>query len=301
MGETYKRNIKYQYYKVVLLHKGEDGEWKKECDFNIADWLAKLDEEGLINRKIELSDCIANVENVFRDKKKNIYIIRFFKLRDINIPSKIKDGEKSQAIPLDDDEYIGEDITMLYDRNSGVCMVQNNRMSLSVNKLQEWMNNSVEDDYFVSFRPIFKKTTKDTFRGKQIRAIDITFANVEQETSVRSLSQIIGGIKKFNGISGHITIGVGRSKEKELDLPSTLDLIEELNENRDIISGAKVKMRDGDKARIELIDIFDDLIHDIISFDIEKKQPLNFEQSRMKILSKYLERKDEIVGLLEGR
>lgn len=301
MENTYKRKVKYQYYKIVLFEKDGRGDWHKKSDFNFADWLAKLDDEGLLNKKVELRDCYAYIEKIDYNRTNEIYTVRIFKLRDVNIPSKVKDGEESQIIPLDEDEYIGEDITLLYDRNSGICMIQSNRMSVSVSKLQEWINKDMEEGYMAAFYPVYRKTTQAMLRGKQIRAIDITFANLEESNSVRSLGQIIKGIQKFNGLTGHITIGMGRKKGGELNPEQTLELVEELNQNREIISSAKVKMRDDDMSRVEIVDLFDDLLHEYIVFDIEKKQPLDFEQARAKMLMSYLSKKDGIIDLIRKR
>lgn len=296
MENTYKRNVRYQYYKIVLLHKDENGEWKVKSDFNMADWFAQINENGLMQRKIELQDCIATIERITLDN--TIYTARMFKLRDYNVPSKVKDGEASQEIPLEEDEYIGEDITLLYDRENGVCMFQSNRMSLSVNRVAEWINKDIEENYMVSFRPIIRKPTKNTFTGKQIRTINVTFANVEESTTQRSLGEIIKGIKKFDGVTGQISIGVGRKKDKGLNQENTLDLIEALNNNREIVSSAKVKIRDGDQARVEIVDLFDDVLHDFITYDILYKKPLDFEQAKIKMFERYHAKKNQILELI---
>lgn len=293
MTDTYKRLVRFHYYQALIERVNEKGQWIRESHFNVADWLAKLSDEGDIRRNVELSDCIAYIENIKFDKE-NFYSIRFFKLRDINIPSIVKEGKNSEPIPLEDDEYIGEDMNMLYDKKLGVCMIQSNRMSLSASRIAEWMSKNCEKGYRVSLIPIYNTKNLASFKKKKISNIDISFANIEENNSLQSLGDIIKGMRKFNGLTGHLTISVGKRITQQLDNDGTLELITELRENRGVVKSAKVKMKDDDKSRTEIVDLFDDVLHDYISFDVEVKKNLDFDKERLGMIQRYNERIDEI-------
>ena len=49
------------------------------------------------------------------DKINHLWKLWFLKLRDTNIPFKVKSNDVAEPISLDDDEYIGEDLLMIYD------------------------------------------------------------------------------------------------------------------------------------------------------------------------------------------
>lgn len=298
MENTYKRLIRFHYYRVCLEREQNKGKWKIIRPYNIADWLGELDKQGLIQYNVELSDCTANIQKIELDEDR-YYTIRFYRLRDTNIPSKIKEGHDAMPIDLEEDEYIGEDMNMLYDRSLGVCMIQRNRMSLSVSRIAEWMTKSCEEGYRVRFLPIYDVKNFGAFVNKKIRTIDFTFGNINEDVEIRSLGEIINGVKKLHGLTGHITISVGRNKSKELDNANSLDLIEELQNNRDVITSAKVKMKDDDKSRTEIVDLFDDMLHDYIPFDIEIKKNLDFNAERVAMLNKYKERVIDIKSALE--
>lgn len=51
--------------------------------------------------------------------------------------AKVKENEEPTIIELEDDEYIGEDLFIIYDENKGIVMIQQNRMSLGIPRLEE--------------------------------------------------------------------------------------------------------------------------------------------------------------------
>ncbi len=293
--ETYRRIIKFCYYKVAKLEFDDNGNERLVGKFNLIEWLMNMEEASKVKHNVELSDCVVNLEQYHRISDTDIYAIRAFKLRDANIPSKIKDGETAMPIPLDEDEYIGEDVTFLYDRERSICMMQQNRMSIGVTRLAEWINKMCDvPNGKIAFIPISDQFNPRKIGNKTIKTIEFSFANHEMLGTEGSLGQIISGFNKYNGLTGKIVISVGRDKNAELTKGTSIELIEDLQANPGIVSGAKVKMKssisDGDKPRIELVDLFENSIHDFIPIEIEIRKPLDFVCARAKMYEKYVER-----------
>ena len=294
--ETYRRQIKFCYYKVAEVEFDEDGNSHVTGKFNLVVWLMNMEEEAKVKHNTELSDCIVNLEQYVRFPNENIYAIRAYKLRDANVPSKLKEGEAAIPIPLDPDEYIGEDINFLYDRDRSVCMLQQNRMSIGVSRLVEWINELCPmENKKVVFVPISNHFDANRLGNKSVRSIEFSFANLEPDNKDGSLGQIIGGLNKYNGTIAKITLTVGRDRNAELDKPCIVDLIQDIQTNPGIVNGAKIKLKsenmlDDDKARIEIVDLFENAIHDYIQFDIEKRKPLDFSRARIKMYEKYVEK-----------
>lgn len=109
--ETYRRQIKFCYYKVAKIEINENEESHVVGKFNLAEWLMSMKSKALVQRNVRLSDCIVNLGEYRFDSETEIYAIRAYKLRDANIPSKLKEGEDATPIPLDPDEYIGEEVS----------------------------------------------------------------------------------------------------------------------------------------------------------------------------------------------
>ncbi len=301
MEESYKRQVKFCYYRVFIANEDKNGGTIKE-KFNLVDWLMRMEDQEMLKHIVQLSDCKVNLEQIERYKNDDIYIVRAYKLRDSNIPSKIKEGEDAQTIQLEDDEYIGEDVSFLFDRKRCICMFQHNRMSLSITKLEEWINESYyEDGFRVIFQPIIDGFNINKMGKKRIRQIEFSFLNEPFSDNNSSLGQIISSLGKYGYAAGKITLSVGRAKNKELNKTNSINLIKELTDNSGTVSGAKIKLKqdevcEDDKARIDIIDLFENSLHDYISFDIKPRKPLDFLQVKQKMLKKYKERENIFDG-----
>lgn len=102
--------------------------------------------------------------------------------------------------------------------------------------------------------------------------------------------------------TGHVTLSVGRQKGAELEHASAMDLIDDLHANPGIVNSAKVKLKsisvsEDDKPRIEVVDLFENSIHDDLEFEIELKKPLDFSVAKAKMYEKYMERRDQLMKL----
>lgn len=213
--ETYRRQIKFCYYKVAKIEINENEESHVVGKFNLAEWLMSMKSKALVQRNVKLSDCIVNLGEYRFDSETEIYAIRAYKLRDANIPSKLKEGEDATPIPLDPDEYIGEDINFLYDRKRSICMLQQNRMSIGVSRLAEWINQICPmENYKVEFIPISDKFDANRIGNRLVRTFEISFANFEPDNKKGSLAEMIKSVNKYNGTTAKITISVGREKKR---------------------------------------------------------------------------------------
>lgn len=302
---TYKRNIKFCYYRIVEIENAGTNQERIKGKYNLVDWIMAIDNNEEINRNIELADCIVNFEQFYLYEESDIYAVRVYKLRDVNIPSRVKDGEKAKEIDLDPDEYIGEDLTFLFDRTNCVCMIQQNRMSLGIKRLEEWINKTCStENKRIAFIPIADRFTAKNLHNKKIRSIEFSFMSSDVGDNDCSLAQIIKGFDRYEGLTGHITISAGRSSNAQLARNNSIDLIGDLQSNPGIVSSAKVKLktektRDDDKAHMEIVDLFENSVHDYISFDIEAKKALSFQKAREGMYSKYMERRGSIVSKCE--
>lgn len=176
---------------------------------------------------------------------------------------------------------------------------------MGVSRLVEWINKYHSDNSCsVAFLPICAKFTSDRIRNKKKRKIEFSFANLESMKPDGSLGSIINSIGKYKGTNAKIVISSGRVKNNELDKTNILDLVHELKSNPGIVKDGRVslrqeKMYDDDKAHLEVIDIFEDALNSIISFDIETRKPLDYKQAETRMLEEY-DRNYEMINKLCG-
>lgn len=79
---TYRRQIKFCYYKVAKIEINENEESHVVGKFNLVEWLMSMKSKALLQHNVELSDCIVNLGEYRFDSEMEIYAIRAYKFRD---------------------------------------------------------------------------------------------------------------------------------------------------------------------------------------------------------------------------
>lgn len=290
------RNIKFQYFGVIRQRK-EDEHWKGMGKFDIIAWMKIVKKRKLLREPLDLGDTKGQVENIDYAEKENVWIIRFMELREDNVPSIAKKNQEAKGIELADDEYIGEDVYMLYDNQTGIAMIQSNRYSLGLKRLSELISyiwGTAEER--IAIKPISQDINLKNKR-QRYRTIELSFANIEKEKldERSSLSRIKNFYQKFYGISGTIKIGVGRVKDSTLNIDEVEHLVEEIKTDPSVV-GARVKIKDDDKAYVETIDLFDNIYNDVIEFRMPEKTVLDPEYMARSMIKYYKDRKEELTS-----
>lgn len=294
MGRT--KPITFQYFQIQLqkesVSRSGQIEWRPIRVFDFPAWLARQNSEGMLKKNYNINnDFIGNLESIAQHE--DFYYARFYKLRDI-VPAKVKDGTGAESIELEDDEYIGEDVCLLYDDSNGVCMLQKNRFSVSYLKLSEWLSMSCEKGYRVRLRPINDTNIFDKLSNKNIRSFDISFANLQYDDENYALSELIQTVQKFNGSKANIRISVGRERHRRLDKEAVNALLSVLKMNKGKFSKAKVTLSDENDTKVEVLDLFDAIMSSTINFTIKDKEILDFNTAINRMTDAYQNKLGEL-------
>ena len=134
---SYTRTIKFSYYTVCMMKDEQDNNPKR---FDFESWISKAISDKIEKKEIEFNNVIARLEEMEGDEQNEIWKMKILKLRDTNIPSIVKKSEEAKPIELEDDEYIGEDLLIIYDSKKQVMMIQCNRFAMSKGKLEAYFN-----------------------------------------------------------------------------------------------------------------------------------------------------------------
>lgn len=295
----YLRTIKFNYFQIKKII-GNDGTPKI---FDFAEFLADLYSKEILmkTQEIEHSGLKYRIENILFNEENNLWYVRLMKMRDTNIPSKLKENIEAEPFHLEDDEYIGEDISFVYERESGIIMYQINRFSISPTKFQEilYSLNNNENEKFV-LMPISFIFDQKAFRKDYYKKIDISFANlncldIDEKTP---LGKIMRSFNKVGGFSAHVTIGLGHSKAETLNRDATQSIIDEARDNTLNIRGAKVTVKDDDDAKPEIIDLFDNVSCDYITFTLKSRETLDYDVLFRSMIDCFIKKKKELYELL---
>ena len=297
---AYKRTIKFSYYTVCSVNEKEGTDPKR---FDFEAWIEKAEKLNVEQKEIEFDGTIARLECLEGDSANHIWKIRFLKLRDTNIPSIVKKEEEAKPLELEDDEYIGEDLVMIYDPKNQVAMIQSNRFAFSKGKLEKYLNKICGvDEQKIVLLHISKKIDVAKIKGKQSRSLILRLANVHPiEETDRPLSKIINAYATMGGKAGNVafTLGRGSGKKAGLDGVQVPIMLDDIYDNQDIVDDAILKIRDDDTNSIDIVDLFDFSLHEYIEYKLEKRTTLEFDYATRQMIEKYKDRKPEIDKLLK--
>lgn len=303
----YKRTIRFQYYQILCKKKDENNRWGKYELFNLVEWMIKMNDEKNIHKPIEFGRTLASIDRFGHKDESDLWGIRFMKLRDTNIPTKVKKNMESEVFELDDDEYIGEDVTLVYEKKSSLAMIQANRFSLGISRIEELLNHTNNDDSVRIFIQPVLRTDKLGRLGKcNYKSIDISFANLgswANDGNFMSLNSLISPIRKIGGYSGHVTISLGHVKNNALNRIESNNIVNDIMNNKKFIRSAKVKVRDDDDTDVEVIDLIEEIYHDFIEFTLESKKSLEYTEAVNSMVYYFNKRKPDLyvsVGYSDG-
>ena len=297
-----ERNVKFQYFGAVRQEKIKN-RWIGKGKLDVNAWMHKLDTKRLLNTTIDLGDTKASVDKIQWDEEHDIWVFRFMKLREDNIPSIVKENQEAEAIPLGEDEYIGEGLHMLYDNNTRIAMVQVNRFSLSLKRLGDFLTKVWEiENERIALRAIIDELGFNGSIRRKFKSIEINFANISQENEMghRSLSAIMNSFRKYQGVAGSIKIGLGRTKGDTLNIDEVNETVKDALEDHSVV-GLKLHIKDDDQRPVEIIDLFDNICKDVITFNLAAKTTLNYDYAANMMIRSYEVKKEHILKLITSQ
>lgn len=298
----YTRIVKFNYYQIQKSYLKND-EWTDPEIFDFGEFLTEMFSRGRIvqTQKIEPSGLKYRIEDIFTNAENELWYVKLMKMRDTNIPSKVKENTKAEPFHLDDDEYIGEDVSFVYERKSGIIMYQMNRFSISPTKFQEvlfHLNNSANERFILS--PISFVMDQKALERDYYKKIDVSFANLNHldVDNKTPLGKILSACSKVGGVSAHVTISLGHSKIETLNRYATQSIIGEARENPLYVRGAKVTVKDDDDTKPEVINLFDNISSDYITFTLNSRETLDTDILYKNMIKRFIEKRKELYQLL---
>lgn len=277
------RKVRFEYYQVVY-RKDTDSSTMRDRLFNLENWMDKAMALSLEGRTHDYRSEQARLDNAYWDDEMEYYYLHFVRLRDTNLPSKAKTNTQVEPFELEDDEYLGEEVSALYDEENHVLLLQRNKYSLGLEGIEEYLNliwgNDKETIYL---RPICPPNTFEEVRkAREYRRINLRFAdlNVRANPTILErlsspLNGIIKGFGEYEGINAQVIITVGNNRNSTLEEETVRDTLLDIENNPDLFSKAEIVKKEDDDAKVELVDLFEHKAHDFGSFRMEKKESLN--------------------------
>lgn len=302
MSVGISKYVKFDYFYVTCRPKGAPAA-VPDGPFDLRVILEKFRSLDLEQRIVDYKQEKARLEFFqFNANPGYIWDLYFARLRDFNIPSLARQNAPSESIDLDDDEYIGENVSAIYDEEYNIIMIQRNRYSLGPAAIEEYINHFHDNpDEEINFRPIKLPDPKEKVRSAAFhRRLRVKFADLDKksiEGRSASLSKWLSLFKEYESVNGEVILSVSRKRDDSLG-GNLRDFLEELHQNRDIVTKAEMSIKKSELSEIEVVDLFEDHVHDIAQFTVPPRATLNHEAVVYEMINLYTKRRSEILQYL---
>lgn len=294
------RMIKFDFCQVYKKTKRKHELYQL---YDIENLINAISTRDLERKEIDIYDgCKIRVEKFDFDKDYGVWSLRIMRMRDTNYPYILKPDEEAKPLEIGDDEYLGEDMTMLFDIENNVAMIQRNRYALGFKNLQKaFAKIIVDESALFDIRPISREVDISKIKKDYFKSVEIKFANVKfgsADAVGGALGSIIKAYIRLGGYGGGFLVNLGRSGKKSLAKESTQKFLQEIVENQDLLSAAILRAKDAEDEDIDIYNLFANVYSAFIPFQLAEKMPLDYFYCVRKMLNKYLEEKDTIQNII---
>lgn len=270
-----KKNIKIYYCYPVQ---------RVENKLKLVNLIPVMEELKLLapeQRVVKESDGNLQLKKIEYDKKQKRWYLSFLRNR-TDAPFKTKlDDNTETAEMLADNEFVGQECCAIYDEESKIIALQNNRSSISFNGLNRFLINYMKDEMYlsiISYKDKYCKISEENlinYKSVIIGYTDISeFMNLANENNDKAIRHISKLANDLSAVSGKIELSVGREKSF-LKKSKLKKIVEFFISNPHITNTLKVKMVEGNDG-VRLIDLLNNKVNDEIEIVVTKDQPKTF-------------------------
>lgn len=227
----------------------------------------------------------ARLSEVEVDVDTNYYHLIFERL-DYQVPNRTTLHGDSKALDLDEDEYIGIDVSVLYDPKNHIMMIQRNRSSLGPSGIEKFFRTLLhtigeEGEFNLA---IVSDTTarRRAFNQSAYRKIHLKLMGLKANDLVGKLFQ---NNQSIGVDSVEITFNSHSGKNSKIDDDFSKGILEEYIGDEDVRK-LQIRARESEDDIIEPIDLIDQKLQTYVEFDFREDRSLNplsvFSEMKMK-------------------
>lgn len=297
---AYTRKIRVEYFKVVTAKKDGQG---KDKDYDLEQLIKTADNMSIENRIFNYYQEEARLDKMYFEKSTEYWYLNFMRMRQTKLPQLVKRGSQGESFILDEDEYIGEDVTALYDHKNNILALQRNRDSLSATGIEFYLTKLYNNEgYGIYLRPIINAHIQEKIaKAKSYRKIALKFdTNINKEKRIlpnTSLSRFFNIFKDYDANTVTLTMSLGKGNIKgSLDIDTIGDTIREISESENFVIGAELNVKYNEIDPVDTIDLFTMKYFDILKINVEKLEAIPFIKIGEKICITYNNRKKELLA-----
>lgn len=286
------RYVRFDYFRIVFRDKDMDAK-QPDKQFDFLRWMEKISKKPKLGDRLYTFSTteFSRLENYQVGSEEentgtDYYYLHFARLRPGEDLQKAKKDDVLVPLDMGADEYLGEEVSALFDAKSCILMLQNNRYSLGQSGIEKYLNHFWEsEDETIFLRPVLLSNPIDyALKGKGYKKFRFRVADSDISPEIENsstLKQALNAVKKYKAPYVEITISTGRTNA-ELEDEEIDGLITELIEHRDIVNMAEAKIINQFDAS-EVVNLFEQrlsnfyLVREVKDKETGRKLTLNHE------------------------
>lgn len=297
MSSIHKK-IKIEYYRYELTNTSTN----TPIDYNIDNLFSTLVLKKIEDRIYELNNSKIRIEQIV--KRDSFWLINVLKFRETDTAKTAKINEEATDLPLDDDEYLSEDMTVIYNVQEKIFAIQRNRFCCTPTQLgryfeqilmQEFQHSKLTFKFIPIVRNNLDKALNNMVDCRKLTCKISDWPTSQEYYTNKSLSKIAKLTEEFEATSIEITVSVGRNRKKTLSRAHAKKFISEIinlsqangNVQKAIASLNTSINEDSEDTKFEMFDLLSNNLHDIINFTLETRMSISFTNISSEMIKKF--------------
>lgn len=197
-----------------------------------------------------------------------------FERLDYQVPNRTTLHGDSEALDLGDDEYIGIDVSVLYDPQNHVLMIQRNRSSLGPLGIEAFirtilLNNTGNEEDFNLAIVADLSAKKRAFKQTAYRKIQMKVSGAKAAGIVEKLTNN----KNVDVDSVEVIFNSKIGKNESLDEDFSKEILKEYVDDKDVET-LKIRAKEQEDGVVEPIDLIDHKLQTYTTFNFREKRQL---------------------------
>ncbi|SHK37538.1 hypothetical protein SAMN02745248_02394 [Hathewaya proteolytica DSM 3090] len=299
------KNMKvYYYYPMSGGEKNEriydlDDLFKTLQTLNIEERILFANENSVQNTDDKNKDigkeCV-QLKRIEYNEVTERWNLCFMKNRD-DVPFVSKRNGEGHALDLDDDEFVGEEVCLVYDKKTKIIALQNNRYSVSFAGISDFFRQYLEMNELkrfiispITFDDRYKNISDDSLI--EYKSISTTITDLSKleswedgQEEFKRLKNVADLARSINGATLKLEINIGRSRQIFLQKSGLKKLVNMMKRDEKIFPTLKVKMLDDGEIRV--IDLINYKLDDTIEINVSKGDPKTFDKILLQMNAKF--------------
>lgn len=296
MSSMIIKKIRVDYYRINAIPiEKKDLQNVTSKPFDLQKWLVLFSNEymDLDKRIIPYMGENIRLEHISYNDTNMLWELTFVRLRSNNLPRWAYTNKESVDISLTDDEYIGEDVCMIYDPGKSIVCLQRNQNSISKNGIVVYMNQiwNHRDGHIIQLDPIINNINIENIRKWIPRKLRIKCAVSQYPLDdYGMLNHMFDVCKNIGGSAIDVSMSVGRVKHGQLNIDDVMNIID-LMQNDGNCEALALTYKETEDAKTAVLDILKCVVSDYIEVHVIPKRTIPHSVVLHEMAKQYNERR----------